>query len=266
MTDNLRASIMCNQVLRVVKESKLNYLVNETPYSAFVTIRKKIVKHIEAEDTHAVDDLALSDVVLRQENISLRQKLCSLESEKGLLREEIETLEQKVEELTMKNNSQDEKVDQLEAAKNSALIRLEVTKGQLSNQTDNLAKQVEEEKANDKKLKETKTKLSKLENISKERDENFVIMEFTLKNRDIEIERLNDELRELKVKETSKYACDECEFSVQIESDLRSHIETFHKHLCPHCNYTFAGENKLKKHMCRIKVEYSRDCGWPRRP
>ena len=140
MTDNLRASIMCNQV-RVVKESNLNYLVNETPYSAFVTIRKKFVKHREVEDTHAVDDLALSDVVLRQENISLRQKLCGLESEKGLLKIEIEALELKVEELTVKNNSQEEKVDQLEAARNSALIRLEVTKGQLSNQTNNLAKQ-----------------------------------------------------------------------------------------------------------------------------
>jgi predicted RNase H-like nuclease (RuvC/YqgF family) len=150
MTGNLRANIVCNQVLRVVKESNLNYLVKETPYSAFITIRKKFIRQREAEDTlevtPAVDDLALSDVVLRQENISLRQKFNDLESDKGHLKIEKEDLELKIETLTGKNKILEEKVNQLESENNSAMIRFEVTIGHLDNKTDNLTKQVEEEK------------------------------------------------------------------------------------------------------------------------
>ena len=80
-----QASFLCNQILKVVKDSRLNYLVNETPYSAHITIRKKFVKHAEVEDTLAVDDFALSDVALRQENITLRQKLKDFASENGVL-------------------------------------------------------------------------------------------------------------------------------------------------------------------------------------
>ena len=76
MTGNSKANYVCNQVLRVIKESDLNYLVNETPYSAFITIRKKFIKNREVQEAsgtvNCIDDLALSDVVLRQENISLR--------------------------------------------------------------------------------------------------------------------------------------------------------------------------------------------------
>ena len=90
MTDKSRASVMCNQVLRVVKESNLNYLVEETPYSAFVTIRKKFVKDIEnadtLKDTSALDNLALSDIALRQENISLKQRFVGLEAERNVYR------------------------------------------------------------------------------------------------------------------------------------------------------------------------------------
>ena len=46
----MSADTVCNKVLQVVKDSNLNFLINETPYSAFVTIRKTFVKHSE-EDT-----------------------------------------------------------------------------------------------------------------------------------------------------------------------------------------------------------------------
>ena len=99
MNGNSKASFVCNQVLRVIKESDLNYLVNETPYSAFITIRKKFLKtrevHEASENTSACDAMVLSDVVLRQENIALRTQFKELERDKCQLKMNIEALEVK---------------------------------------------------------------------------------------------------------------------------------------------------------------------------
>ena len=35
---------VCENLINDVKASNLNYLVNETPYSAFITIRKRFTK------------------------------------------------------------------------------------------------------------------------------------------------------------------------------------------------------------------------------
>ena len=38
------ANQVCEKLLGNIRTSKLNYLVNETPYSAFITIRKRFIK------------------------------------------------------------------------------------------------------------------------------------------------------------------------------------------------------------------------------
>ena len=91
MTGKLSANYVCNQVLKIVKESNLNYLVNETPYSAYVTIRKRFVKH-SAEVTLADKDVNQENLAqenapqdkleaLVVENNSLKEKLIMLETE-----------------------------------------------------------------------------------------------------------------------------------------------------------------------------------------
>ena len=47
MVGDIRAHKVCEQLLNYVKVSNLNYLVNETPYSAFITIRKIFSKDVE---------------------------------------------------------------------------------------------------------------------------------------------------------------------------------------------------------------------------
>ena len=242
-----QASFMCNQVLKVVKESRLNYLMNETPYSAHITIRKKFVKHADIDDTFAVDDFALSDVALRQENITLRQKLKDFASENGVLKLELEKLELNMEEMAGKNKTLEEKTVQLESEKSSTIISLEVSKGQVSQLYDKLAKQVDKEKELCTKVKDTTAENKSIEKIMKEKDDELVMLEFTLQNRDAEIERLRTKL--------TKYPCDECEFKTENESDLKSHIGQLHIHTCENCNLTFEGYNKLKNHTCRIKIE-----------
>ena len=90
----MTANSVCNQVLQIIKESNLNFLINETPYSAFVTIRKKFVK-CSAEDTlerdviHvtpareiiSTDNLDIKYEALVVENNKLNEKHTKLESE-----------------------------------------------------------------------------------------------------------------------------------------------------------------------------------------
>ena len=254
MYDNSKANFVCNQVLRVIKESDLNYLVNETPYSAFITIRKKFIKnrevHEASEYTPAGDDMVLSDVVLRQENIALRQKFKDLERDKCQLKIDIEEVEIKNEALNIKVNS-------LESDKSSLSIRLEVAKGQISNQTDKLEKQVEEIKDIEAKketidaiLKEKETKLIKLAVRIKEKEDNLLICESTLKNRDSEIEKLKSELDEWR----NLHHCEECNFSSATDTELKCHIGEQHEHHCTFCDSKFIGEKKLKNHLCRVYV------------
>ena len=256
MTGNIGANFVCNQLIRVIKESNLNYLVNETPYSAFITIRKKFVKNRDGQEAFEVDstvnDLALGDVVLRQENLAIRQKLKDLET----VRSQLSVTN---EELDLKNEALENDTKKLESEKSSLFIRLEVAQGQISNLSDRLNKQVEDtkeikvEKDNlGVKLKDTATKIVKLESELKEKDDNLVLSEFSLKNKDAEIERLENLLEKLK---TKKYHfCDECSFSSESDEDLKVHIRKEHEHKCPHCNTDFVGKRKLRSHMCRIRV------------
>ena len=91
--------------------------------------------------TPDVDDISVNDIVLTQENLGLKQKCRDLTSDKGHLKKGIEELELKVEALVKENNILEEKVSQLECDKGRAQIRIEVTKGQLSNQIDQFIKE-----------------------------------------------------------------------------------------------------------------------------
>ena len=239
MTGNLSANSVCNQVLKILKESNLNYLVNETPYSAYITIRKKFVKNC-TEATLADKDLNHENLV--QENVP----------------------QDKLEALLVENNILKDKLIVLESENKNLNIRLEITKGQLSNKNDAFEKAVKElEKKNEIsaekeavviKLKEVRTQLNNLEKVSKGKDDDLVMLEFTLKNRNSEIERYKNELDAVKTTPVI-YNCEECEHSTETETDLKAHMVKFHELLCPQCNCTFAGKKKLDNHMCRIHVE-----------
>ena len=60
MVENVRANQVCERILKFIKESNLNYLINETPYSSFVTIRKRFTKGFtdSSEVTFVSDDVS----------------------------------------------------------------------------------------------------------------------------------------------------------------------------------------------------------------
>ena len=229
----MTANSACNQVLQIIKESNLNFLINETPYSAFVTIRKKFVK-CSAEVTLETEVIHEKPA---RENISNNE------------------LDNKFEALVVENNNLKEKLIQLESDNKNINIRLEIAKGQLSNKTDAFEEAVKDKKAISEKnetfvseLKQAKKRLTNLEKGDKEKDDNLVMLEMTLKNRDLERKHLKIELESMR----TCFKCEECEFTSNLESDLNSHIESMHQHFCSHCSCSYVGEKKLKKHLCRI--------------
>ena len=231
----MSANSVCNQVLQIVKESKMNFLINETPYSAFVTIRKKFVK-------------CSAEATLETELIHEKPARENIPNDE---------LGNKFEALLVENNNLKEKVSKLESDNKNMNIRLEIAKGQLSNKNDAFEEAVKEKKAISEKneafvceLKQAKMRLTNLEKDDKEKDDNLVMLEMTLENRELEIKHLKVELESIR----TCYKCEECEFTSNLELELKIHIDSMHQHLCSHCNCSYAGDKKLKKHLCRIFV------------
>ena len=83
MCDNSRAENVFGQILICLRMSKLDYIVKETPYSAYLTIRKKFAKSakVGTEDIERVgqdDNIAKLDKVQKENNF-LKQKIEEVE-------------------------------------------------------------------------------------------------------------------------------------------------------------------------------------------
>ena len=92
MSNENKAHKVCDQMLRILKSSKLNYLVKETPYSSFITIRKRFLKDISCVSLASEDD-SRSEADLSRENMILKEKCKELEVEVGYLNINKENME-----------------------------------------------------------------------------------------------------------------------------------------------------------------------------
>ena len=69
MVGSIGASHVCENLLNNVKSSNLNYLVNETPYSAYITIRKMFIKnYIQVKDPVESNNATLAQEVHSNDN------------------------------------------------------------------------------------------------------------------------------------------------------------------------------------------------------
>ena len=102
------------------------------------------------------------------------------------------------------------------------------------------------------KLKESEARIAHLEKELKDKEDNLLMSEFTVKNRDDKIEKLENEIDALKAERL--YNCDECAYCSEKETQLKSHMAEDHTHQCPECDNNFVGKKKLEKHTCRIHV------------
>ena len=103
------AEFACGQILFGLKQSKLNYVLNETPYSAYITIRKKFLKISKEEKNYNIEDRtdtsSEKDVIIK----SLVEKNKTLEILIASAKVEYEELCFKID-LLEKNNRRNEDI------------------------------------------------------------------------------------------------------------------------------------------------------------
>ena len=105
MSSDLLAHTVCEQLLSILKSSKLNYLVKETPSSVFVTIRKRFLKDTDISNVTLVSRDDSDDTNMRRENLILKEKCKSLEVDLEFLRIDKDKLEMECEKLKAENEN-----------------------------------------------------------------------------------------------------------------------------------------------------------------
>ena len=288
MASENSAHFACGQILFGLKNSKLNYLVKETPYSAYITIRKKFVRDtIENDSIPQAKHTNLIDKESQRMAIEERNK--DLETRLALATVNFEEMELQKEDLLKKISKQDDEIETFIKNDNILTEKIKV----LTNENEDLKRIVHEitgdieeleaknetletEKSDlDDRLEEVHRELSDLQHTCideslnkteklekklfkcqqnlKEATENVVILEHTLDNKVSEIESLKLKFFE-EVKSNS--SCEICEKSNETEKELKEHglLEHEEENLpstskCGTCDYDSADEIDLKTHM-----------------
>ena len=90
------------------------------------------------------------------------------------------------------------------------------------------------------------------------------ILEHTLSNKDLELERFRKELEkaydEVKVKDDKiensfQYPCNICEFKCSKDNNLKKHMEENHEYKCDVCDLTVTTKEKFDIHICRYHLK-----------
>ena len=265
------AENLFGQLMICLRMSKLDYLVKETPYSAYVSIRKKFSKSVNsASDMIEVGNVASNDVhdKLEKENRLLKQKLDDLGRECAMVRFEKEEIDIKYEELEKDRISLEDKIE--EAYAESRPLRNTISK--LSEDNDGLNArliQAKNENVNLQKSFEKQKKCEKKYEVSLRDFEDYVLMlENVLKNCDLK--------QELETFEpTTSVSCGKCENEFERQSSLKTHTENDHlqtdkdetdstskinQHKCKECEFTGDSEESMKMHMIEKHVVLSFKC------
>ena len=278
--------------------SKLDYVVRETPYSAYVTIRKKFVKSVD-EDTIEVGNVERNDVLdklkrVEKENCFLKQKVKALESDCGMLKFENDEIDVKYKVIEKEKISLEDDIEQVYAQIRD-LKKTNIKLSEVKNDIDAALMQEMSENENlNKSLEKHEKSKKKFEASIKELDENVIMLENVVKNRDLEIYRLKEEqesfeattsvyncgqcenvlqkdksvkkhfeenhlhIEEDEADTTSKknhLKCDECDFLCDSEKVMKTHVKEAHKKECDLCDQSFGSKDKLENHICRMNIE-----------
>ena len=110
MASQRSPNFACGQILYCLKMSNLNSLVKETPFSSYITIRKKFIRDATIENLDKiVNDSNPSDLEI--EVIALRESKKDLETRIEMAKVDFEERELEKETLLAKLNKQDEEIE-----------------------------------------------------------------------------------------------------------------------------------------------------------
>ena len=113
MGGKVTAETRFGQLMICLRESKLNFVVKETPYSAELTIRKKFLKNVSenAFENENVENIEYKFKQVEHDNSLLRNKVNILEKECGLVKFELEGLEVKFKALVEEKEVLEDKLE-----------------------------------------------------------------------------------------------------------------------------------------------------------
>ena len=188
MSSENRAHKVCEQMLCILKSSKLNYLVKETPYSAFITIRKRFLKDISCV-TLASEDDSPSEADLRRENMILKEKCKELEVEVGYLNIDKENMELANDALEKENKALRIEVEKLDAdliSSNKKCVEQKEEVDKVNEESSDLELKHDFIKSQ---LANLKVKFAEMEKTMREKLDDNEVLENIIKNKDIIIDR-----------------------------------------------------------------------------
>ena len=111
------AEYACGEILFCLKQSNLNYVLNETPYSAYITIRKKFLKISEGKEKSAIkDNLNANSIDMNEKENkikSLIEKNKALEASLACAKLDYEEMGLKVDLLEKSNLNKEEVIENL---------------------------------------------------------------------------------------------------------------------------------------------------------
>ena len=237
-----KPEIACENVLKNLKISRLTFTVQETPFSAYVTIRKKFIPNAPAETlSSSLGDLQIENMfktleILNKENSTLKSKLKDAENQSDKLIENNESL---------KELSHQSEFDKIELVNQIEKLSKEVEEFKVENRRirDELESIEKDDKAFNKVLKQKDKQLHDLEKANTSLKENLQSVRSEFSSFKSEVNRERKEIEKTKKKiekkqfldnlksesKESTLKCETCDQCLTNKEDLRHHMLNHHR-------------------------------------
>ena len=230
MSNNFTAENACKNVIASLKKSNLHFMLKETPFSAQVIIRKKLIKPLEWKKTIQNVQNRKSNTKKEKENVLL-PKVSLLENELLILKNSFANLKLK------HNNQENQLVDgqtQLEKImKENFELKRKLEKSQ--SVKINVSQKYETEK---KKLYD--------------KCDIVYILEQSIVNRDLEIANLKVNILN-NVEESSSLSF--LKINVKTRKDKLMLSGCLSQQIFEDCNKDFSNSEHLRTHICQIELK-----------
>ena len=280
----MSAEYACGQLLFNLKNSNLHYLIEETHLSAYITIRKKLIK--PSSDNPNSDTINMNvdmnenvATIVKKENDALKVEINDQKTLYAMMKVEFEELEIKHESLQKDIATHDDMIE--EAYSEGRTLKTSLSKSNIenSNLLQNLKDKDIEISTIKKELEKTRGKFKVLEKVNNETEEDILMLENKLASRDEQVYKLREEIKtmedtvptsfsilcdkcenvastEISLKEVdnsddnvpSTSKCGKCEFDSGDEGDLNQHIESVHVISCDLCDFKTDRDTEAEKH------------------
>ena len=250
MASSYDVNSVCNQIHDLVQTSGLHFVINQTPWSSFITIRRKFInpKHVPViqpptEATFCTDNLTRMTEINKQlvvKNVGLEEALASVEEEhraaalknedtRENLHNTIDHLERKIIDLESELRKKEiETSDAKNVIETKNEIIKNINKGfneKFRDMKDKLEALEEEKK---KQIKKEKKAAKKEKKAAKKLKQKMVKAEKILEKKEVsEVDQNENDIEKKDETQISIYQCNYCDFA-KTRNELEDHVLEVH--------------------------------------